>query len=141
MRYLGLELRHNLHQNSDAKASEQPANIKHADSFCSSLQDTTYKEKSRTKNESSSPAKRVAVSSSESTEEGTFEHQYERKDADGIELDLPPVKRATTVPLFVEPSDSRNLWTKESEATTEAMTPRSYPYRNEPNEANRATKN
>jgi hypothetical protein len=42
-----------------------------------------------------------------------------------MESNLPPVKRATTVPLFVEPFDSRNLWAKESEATTEAMTPRS----------------
>jgi hypothetical protein len=125
MRDLGLELRHNLDENSDTKASEQPANIKHTDSFRCSLQDTPYKKKDRTKNKSSSPAERVAVTSSKGTEKCTFECQYSQEDASLMELNLPPVKRATTVPLFVEPFDSRNLWTKESEATTEAMTPRS----------------
>jgi hypothetical protein len=65
MRDLSLELRHNLDQNSDTKASEQPASIKHTDSFRCSLQDTPYKEEGRTKNKSSSPAERVAVSSTE----------------------------------------------------------------------------
>jgi hypothetical protein len=45
MKDLGLELRHNLDQNSDTKASEQPANIKHTDIFYRSLQDTSYKKK------------------------------------------------------------------------------------------------
>lgn len=54
---------------------------------------------------------------------------------------IPAVNRATVVPLLVVASISRNLSIKESDATTEAMTPRSYPYKNEPKEANRATKN
>jgi hypothetical protein len=69
---LGLKLRHDLNQNSDSKASKQSANIKHTDSFGGSLQDTSYNEKGRTKNKSSSPAKRVAVPSSEGTKEGTL---------------------------------------------------------------------
>jgi hypothetical protein len=125
MRDLSLELRHNLDQNSDIKASEQPASIKHTDSFRCSLQDSPYKEEGRTKNKSSSPAERVAVSSTEGTKEGNFECQYNQDDTSEMESNPPPVKRATTVPLFVEPFDSRNLRTKESEATTEAMTPRS----------------
>lgn len=80
MRDLDLELRYSFQQNSDTKSSQQPANIKHTDSFSCSLQDTSYNEKGRTKNKSCSPAKRVTVSGREGTKEGTFEYQYNQKD-------------------------------------------------------------
>jgi hypothetical protein len=105
------------------KPANKPANMKHTDSFRRSLQDTSYNKKGKTKNKSSSPAEKIAVSSSEGTKEGTFECQYNQEDTSVMGSNLPPVKRATTVPLFVEPFGSRNLWAKESEATAEAMAP------------------
>lgn len=53
----------------------------------------------------------------------------------------PPVKSATTVPLREWASAWRNSDLKDLDATTSAITPRSYPYKNEPSDAKLAMRN
>jgi hypothetical protein len=71
MRDLGLKLRYNLDQNTNAEAREQATSIKHPNSLRSSLQDTPDEEKSGSKSNGSSTTERITVPGSKGAKETT----------------------------------------------------------------------